>query len=136
MRATQVSASTVVDVATLAATPAVLSPCLLRLLPLQIPSALQLATLSGVLACLMRHFRASLASLPLLAQPIGTLPIGSWSPDCVPAQQDIAGTVDCSGEGPAAAAAAAVDAPAVLGLSQPGFCSSAVCIRAVDATCT
>ncbi len=29
---------------------------------------LHVATLSGVLACLMRHFRASLASLPLLGQ--------------------------------------------------------------------
>jgi hypothetical protein len=29
---------------------------------------LHLATLSGVLACIMRHFRASLASLPLLGQ--------------------------------------------------------------------
>ena len=27
----------------------------------------------------MRHFRASLASLPLLAQPIGALPVGTWS---------------------------------------------------------
>ncbi len=43
--------------------------------------ALHLATLSAVLACLMRHFRASLASLPLLAQPLGSLPLGTWSPD-------------------------------------------------------
>lgn len=28
----------------------------------------------------MRHFRASLASLPLLAEPLGTLPLGTWSP--------------------------------------------------------
>jgi len=42
---------------------------------------LHLATLSGVLACLMRHFRASLASLPLLAQPLHSLPVGTWSPD-------------------------------------------------------
>lgn len=33
-----------------------------------------------VLACLMRHFRASLASLPLLAQPLSALPIGTWAP--------------------------------------------------------
>lgn len=33
-----------------------------------------------VLACLMRHFRASLASLPLLAQPVSALPIGTWAP--------------------------------------------------------
>lgn len=47
------------------------------------PSAtvLHIATLSGVLNCLMRHFRASLASLPLLAQPLGQLPVGTWAPD-------------------------------------------------------
>jgi hypothetical protein len=44
-------------------------------------SVLHIATLSGVLTCLMRHFRASLASLPLLAQPLGTLPLGTWAPD-------------------------------------------------------
>ncbi len=42
---------------------------------------LHIATISGALACLMRHFRASLASLPLLAQPISALPVGTWSPD-------------------------------------------------------
>eukprot|EP00983_Pelagomonas_calceolata_P095778 1158049-Pelagomonas_calceolata.AAC.6 len=47
----------------------------------QIPMALHLATLSAVLACLMRHFRASLASLPLLGQPLGSLGVGTWSPD-------------------------------------------------------
>jgi hypothetical protein len=41
---------------------------------------LHTATISGVLACLMRHFRASLASLPLLAQPLSALPIGTWAP--------------------------------------------------------
>ncbi|PSC74424.1 sucrose nonfermenting 4 [Micractinium conductrix] len=41
---------------------------------------LHTATISGVLACLMRHFRASLASLPLLAQPLSQLPIGTWAP--------------------------------------------------------
>ena len=40
-----------------------------------------MATLSGVLACLMRHFRASLASLPLLAQPLHAVPVGTYSPD-------------------------------------------------------
>ncbi|EFJ45435.1 hypothetical protein VOLCADRAFT_63727 [Volvox carteri f. nagariensis] len=48
------------------------------------PHVLHLATLSGVLACLMRHFRASLASLPLLSQPLGSLPLGTWSPDAAP----------------------------------------------------
>ena len=42
---------------------------------------LHIATISGVLASLMRHFRASLSSLPLLGQPINHLPIGSWSPE-------------------------------------------------------
>lgn len=55
----------------------------------QIPSVLHLATLSGVLACLMRHFRASLASLPLLAQPLGSLPLGTWSPDAVAAHSEL-----------------------------------------------
>lgn len=41
---------------------------------------LHIATISGVLASLMRHFRASLSSLPLLAQPVGNLPIGTWAP--------------------------------------------------------
>lgn len=45
------------------------------------PDVLHLATLSAVLACLMRHFRASLASLPLLAQPLASLPLGTWAPD-------------------------------------------------------
>jgi len=47
------------------------------------PEVLHLATLSGVLACLMRHFRASLASLPLLAQPLHVLPLGTWAPDSI-----------------------------------------------------
>eukprot|EP00889_Picochlorum_renovo_P005327 jgi/Picre1/32357/NNA_007703.t1 len=39
------------------------------------------ATLGGVLGCLLRHFRSSLASLPLLARPLDSLPIGTWSQD-------------------------------------------------------
>jgi hypothetical protein len=46
-----------------------------------LPSVLHIATLSGVLNCLMRHFRASLASLPLLALPLTQLPIGTWAPE-------------------------------------------------------
>lgn len=45
------------------------------------PEVLHAASLAGVLACLMRHFRASLASLPLLAQPLNALPLGTWAPD-------------------------------------------------------
>eukprot|EP00195_Chlamydomonas_chlamydogama_P004942 CAMPEP_0202902206 /NCGR_PEP_ID=MMETSP1392-20130828/16719_1 /ASSEMBLY_ACC=CAM_ASM_000868 /TAXON_ID=225041 /ORGANISM="Chlamydomonas chlamydogama, Strain SAG 11-48b" /LENGTH=541 /DNA_ID=CAMNT_0049588939 /DNA_START=491 /DNA_END=2115 /DNA_ORIENTATION=+ len=55
----------------------------------EVPTVLHLATLSGVLACLMRHFRASLASLPLLAQPLGSLPLGTWSPDAGVAHADV-----------------------------------------------
>eukprot|EP00197_Chlamydomonas_leiostraca_P002761 CAMPEP_0202856964 /NCGR_PEP_ID=MMETSP1391-20130828/74_1 /ASSEMBLY_ACC=CAM_ASM_000867 /TAXON_ID=1034604 /ORGANISM="Chlamydomonas leiostraca, Strain SAG 11-49" /LENGTH=551 /DNA_ID=CAMNT_0049535697 /DNA_START=328 /DNA_END=1983 /DNA_ORIENTATION=+ len=55
----------------------------------EIPDVLHLATLSAVLACLMRHFRASLASLPLLAQPLGSLPLGTWSPDAGVAHADV-----------------------------------------------
>lgn len=47
----------------------------------EVCSLLHIATISGVLGALMRHFRASLASLPLLGQAIGSLPIGTWSPD-------------------------------------------------------
>ncbi|CAD7699648.1 unnamed protein product [Ostreobium quekettii] len=46
----------------------------------QIPNVLHIATIAGILGCIMRHFRASLASLPLLAEPLGTLPLGTWSP--------------------------------------------------------
>jgi CBS domain-containing protein len=45
------------------------------------PQVLHTASLAGVLACLMRHFRASLASLPLLAQPLHSLPVGTWNPE-------------------------------------------------------
>lgn len=47
----------------------------------EVCSLLHIATISGVLAALMRHFRASLASLPLLGQAIGSLHLGTWSPD-------------------------------------------------------
>lgn len=50
------------------------------------PEVLHAATLSGVLGCLMRHFRASLASLPLLAQPLHAVYVGTWSPDSHVAQ--------------------------------------------------
>ncbi|CAK0784632.1 hypothetical protein CVIRNUC_007836 [Coccomyxa viridis] len=51
-------------------------------------SLLHIATISGVLAALMRHFRASLASLPLLGQAIGTLPLGTWSAESVLVQRE------------------------------------------------
>ena len=40
---------------------------------------LHIATVSGVLGCLMRHFRASLSSLPLLSVAVGSLPVGTWA---------------------------------------------------------
>jgi len=55
---------------------------------LEVPQVLHLATLSSVAACVMRHFRASLASLPLLSQPLASLPLGTWSPDSPVAAQD------------------------------------------------
>lgn len=47
----------------------------------RVNTLLHIATISGVLACLMRHFRASLSSLPLLLQPVSSLPMGTWSPE-------------------------------------------------------
>ncbi len=61
--------------------------CVARAACPQTPDVLHLATLSAVLACLMRHFRASLASLPLLAQPLVSLPVGTWAPDAPAAMQ-------------------------------------------------
>ena len=49
---------------------------------------LHTATISGVLATLMRHFRASLNSLPLLGQPLGALPVGTWSPNSSTVQRE------------------------------------------------
>ncbi|KAK9804840.1 hypothetical protein WJX72_008237 [[Myrmecia] bisecta] len=59
---------------------------------------LHIATISGVLACLMRHFRASLASLPLLSQPIGRLPVGTWSVESALARQEAANNGAQEGE--------------------------------------
>ena len=53
----------------------------------EVCTLLHIATLSGVLSCLLRHFRASLASLPLLGQPLGALPVGTWSADSPLVQQ-------------------------------------------------
>jgi hypothetical protein len=36
-------------------------------------------TLAEVLACLVRHFRGVPSALPLFSQPIGALPIGTWT---------------------------------------------------------
>lgn len=54
----------------------------------EVCTLLHVATFSSILAYLLRHFRVSLASLPLLAQPVGSLPIGTWSPASPQAHQE------------------------------------------------
>lgn len=44
------------------------------------PQLLHLATLSGILKCICRHFKHSSSSLPILQQPICSIPIGTWIP--------------------------------------------------------
>ncbi|KAJ6848271.1 sucrose nonfermenting 4-like protein [Iris pallida] len=44
------------------------------------PQILHLASLSGILKCICRHFRHSSGSLPILQQPICTIPLGTWVP--------------------------------------------------------
>ncbi|KAK9867655.1 hypothetical protein WJX84_008764 [Apatococcus fuscideae] len=66
--------------------------------PGEVCGVLHTATISNVLATLMRHFRASLNSLPLLGQPLGALPIGSWSPHCSTVQREQAAGLSPQGE--------------------------------------
>ena len=56
--------------------------------PAGVPQLLHLCSLSGVLACLMRHFRGVPGALPLLSQPLGALPIGTWVDAVGPRQTD------------------------------------------------
>lgn len=44
------------------------------------PQLLHLASLSGILKCICRHFRHSSSSLPILQQPICAIPLGTWVP--------------------------------------------------------
>ncbi|CBI36807.3 hypothetical protein VitviT2T_021011 [Vitis vinifera] len=44
------------------------------------PQLLHLASLSGILKCICRHFRHSSSSLPILQQPICSIPVGTWVP--------------------------------------------------------
>ncbi|KAG6524779.1 hypothetical protein ZIOFF_014718 [Zingiber officinale] len=44
------------------------------------PQLLHLASLSGILKCICRHFRHSISSLPILQQPICKIPLGTWDP--------------------------------------------------------
>ncbi|KAH9328397.1 hypothetical protein KI387_000505, partial [Taxus chinensis] len=45
------------------------------------PQLLHLASLSGILKCICRHFRHASSSLPLMQQPISQLPAGTWIPE-------------------------------------------------------
>ncbi|WOL10356.1 sucrose nonfermenting 4-like protein [Canna indica] len=42
------------------------------------PHLLHLASLSGILKCICRHFKHSRSSLPILQQAICTIPLGTW----------------------------------------------------------
>ncbi|CAI0460032.1 unnamed protein product [Linum tenue] len=44
------------------------------------PQLLHLASLSGILKCICRHFRHSASTLPILQQPICSIPLGTWVP--------------------------------------------------------
>ncbi|XP_058077493.1 sucrose nonfermenting 4-like protein isoform X2 [Magnolia sinica] len=44
------------------------------------PQLLHLASLSGILKCICRHFRHCSSSLPILQQPISAIPLGTWVP--------------------------------------------------------
>ncbi|KAM5561228.1 sucrose nonfermenting 4-like protein [Rosa sericea] len=45
------------------------------------PQLLHLASLSGILKCICRHFRHSSTSLPILQHPISEFRIGTWVPN-------------------------------------------------------
>ena len=47
--------------------------------PLGAPQLLHLTNLAEVLACLVRHFRGVPSALPLFSQPVGALPLGTWT---------------------------------------------------------
>uniref|UniRef100_M4ES76 CBS domain-containing protein n=1 Tax=Brassica campestris TaxID=3711 RepID=M4ES76_BRACM len=44
------------------------------------PQLLHLASLSGILKCICRYFRHSSSSLPILQQPVCSIPLGTWVP--------------------------------------------------------
>ncbi|KAM0920130.1 hypothetical protein ACQ4PT_007772 [Festuca glaucescens] len=44
------------------------------------PQLLHLASLSGILKCICRYFKNSTGSLPILNQPVCTIPLGTWIP--------------------------------------------------------
>ncbi|KAK9139407.1 hypothetical protein Scep_009088 [Stephania cephalantha] len=44
------------------------------------PQLLHVASLSGILRCICRHFKHSSSALPILHQPICSIPLGTWIP--------------------------------------------------------
>ncbi|XP_066366287.1 sucrose nonfermenting 4-like protein [Miscanthus floridulus] len=44
------------------------------------PQLLHLASLSGILKCICRYFKNSTGNLPILNQPVCSIPLGSWVP--------------------------------------------------------
>uniref|UniRef100_A0A0E0GWX7 CBS domain-containing protein n=1 Tax=Oryza nivara TaxID=4536 RepID=A0A0E0GWX7_ORYNI len=44
------------------------------------PQLLHLASLSGILKCICRYFKNSQGNLPILSQPVCTIPLGTWVP--------------------------------------------------------
>ncbi|KAG4928826.1 hypothetical protein JHK84_054375 [Glycine max] len=44
------------------------------------PQLLHLASLSGILKGICRHFKHSLSSLPILQLPVASIPLGTWMP--------------------------------------------------------
>ncbi|KAK7397200.1 hypothetical protein VNO78_18367 [Psophocarpus tetragonolobus] len=44
------------------------------------PQLLHLASLSGILKGICRHFKYSFSSLPILQLPVGSIPLGTWMP--------------------------------------------------------
>ncbi|KAJ0079669.1 hypothetical protein Patl1_22604 [Pistacia atlantica] len=44
------------------------------------PQLLHIASLSGILKCICRHFKHSSGSLPILQQPISSIRLGTWVP--------------------------------------------------------
>ncbi|KAK7269337.1 hypothetical protein RIF29_22062 [Crotalaria pallida] len=44
------------------------------------PQLLHLASLTGILKCICRHFKHNSTSLPILQLPISSIPLGTWMP--------------------------------------------------------
>ena len=92
-----------------------------------VPQLLHLTNLAEVLACLVRHFRGVPSALPLFSQPIGALPIGTWTAALGgfrgPQRQPGGGGNPAAGtdNNPIAAASGAAAAAAAAGTPVPGL---------------